>query len=213
MLSCGQLHSTKRLRNGIAVAPEGVGQPSPDGEVLFLARLSPRKRVMDFARMAAALSPRFPHVRFVVAGPDEGDLPQLRRFLAAQPDPGRIGYEGAVAAQDVAARLARCRVFVLPSVDEPFPVTVLQALSVAAPTVITRSNGLAPELAAAGAACVVEPTVADLSSAVSRLLQHDSARVALGQRGRLYANEHFSIEAVVDQLVADYESILAPTPR
>ena len=47
-----------------------------------MARLHPRKRVMDFCRAAEQLIARHALAHFSIVGPDDGDLPAVRDFLA-----------------------------------------------------------------------------------------------------------------------------------
>jgi glycosyltransferase involved in cell wall biosynthesis len=136
-------------------------------EALFVGRLHPRKRVLHFALAATELVDE--DVAYAVVGPDGGDLPALLAMLTERPD--LLRYEGALAPSDVPTRMAASGVFVLPSRDEPFPMAVLEALSVGLPCVVTRSCAIADDLERAGAAVVVpdgEPSL--LAAAVADVL-------------------------------------------
>ena len=120
----------QRLPNGVRVGVARV-EDGPAGEpadVLFLARLQSRKRVMDFLEMAAILHSRNRPARFSIVGPDEGELPRLRRGISELGLHGLVTYEGALPPERVQARLLRASVYVLPSVDEPFPMSLLESL-------------------------------------------------------------------------------------
>lgn len=188
------------LRNGIEV-PESkdrtVGNPPT---VLFLARLHPRKRVDAFVDMAAELR----SADFVIAGPDEGCLPALRARLAAQPIARYIGELDRTAAIKA---ISDADVYVLPSVAEPFPVTVLEALAAGTPVVITASCGLADLLEGRPGARVTDGSPSALARAVQSLLADwpDASAAA-----RKTAEELFGIEQIVDQLLAAY---LSAAPR
>jgi glycosyltransferase involved in cell wall biosynthesis len=177
--------------------------------VLFCARLSRRKRVLAFALLAVELLDRGVDADFVAVGPDEGDLAEFLAFVESKGRSDRIRYEGAVAPARVRERLAQATVFVLPSVDEPFPMTVLEALSVGTPTVVTDTCHIGADLAARGAVTVSPPAASRLADAVYSLLTDPAKRQAMGEAGRQAVRDAYGIEAVVDQLEAAYESAMA----
>lgn len=192
-----------RVRNGVDIAP--LPHHKNDSEVLFLARLHPRKRVLAFAEMAAIVHTTSPKTRFTVVGPDEGDLAALRDFMRAHPSVP-ISYEGPISSQDAPARIARAAVYVLPSRGEVFPMTVLEALSVGTATVLTNDCGIAAELEARQAARVSNGTPSDLAANVTALLTSTEARDSLVTAGRRAAENDFSMNAVVKVLESRYES-------
>ncbi|QIS39199.1 glycosyltransferase [Clavibacter capsici] len=199
--------AVSRIRNGIeerADAPPVVGDDRGQ-EVLFVARLHPRKRVMAFAEMAALVSRPHPGARFVVVGPDEGDLPALREFMAEHPDVP-LSYDGPLAPGEVTGRLAGAAVYVLPSLREVFPMTVLEALSVGTPVVLTEDCGISDELRVREAALVTDGSPDDLARAVGAILSDGDLRDRLDSGMRLALAEAFSIRATADALLRRYQA-------
>jgi glycosyltransferase involved in cell wall biosynthesis len=192
------------LRNGVTVPerrPAG-GEPT---DVLFLGRLHPRKRVLDFARAALALSEEGVPARFSVVGPDDGDLPELRRLIHDRPGAADVlRYEGAMSHDRAVARMAAADIFVLPAVDEPFGMTLLEAMAAGVPSVCTTGCGLAEELSADGSVLAVEPGVESLTAAVRRLVHDGEYRSRLGAAGRRTVEARYSMREVGDQLLRIY---------
>ncbi|OZC78495.1 glycosyltransferase [Rhodococcus sp. 06-418-1B] len=185
------------LTNGVPELPERVGSDSV--EVLFLARLHSRKRPELFAQMAEVLVPEFPTAAFTLVGPDEGEGAQIVR---AQ----HVRWEGAIAPSETAARMRRASVYVLPSVDEPYPMAVLEAMAVGLPVVVTDSCGLAPEVASIGCGMVVPGDDVDaLVGAVRKLLSSNALRDEMGTRGRAEVRRRFGTAAVARTLEQHYE--------
>jgi glycosyltransferase involved in cell wall biosynthesis len=87
--------------------------------------------------------------------------------------------------------------------------TVLEALSVGTPTVVTDSCHIGADLAARGAVTVSPPAASDLAAAVHALLVDPAKRRAMADAGRRAVQDAYGIEAVVDQLEAAYESAVA----
>jgi glycosyltransferase involved in cell wall biosynthesis len=191
--------------------PNGVSEPltrhSPDAplDVLFMARLHPRKRVMDFARAAQSLIHDGTEARFSVVGPDDGDLSSLTSLMTEDSAlVGRLTYEGALDHDGALARLSRAGVFVLPSVNEPFPMSLLEALALGVPSVCTTSCGVAHDLRLDDAAQVVEPGVESLTEAIRTLVVHPERRAALSVAAHETARRRYSMAAVGDQLLSTY---------
>lgn len=191
------------IANGLR-APEVSSHSRRANEVLFLARLHPRKGVLAFGEMCKILVQRGVAVRCVVVGPDEGDLPKLRAFVSANSLDEHLIYEGVLPTGQAINRLSKAGVYVLPSTGEVFPMTVLEALAAGTPVVTTNDSGLAPHLVALGAAEVTGGNPEELADAVSRILTDRSLRDRLILNGRLGLTTTFSIEAVVRRLERVY---------
>jgi glycosyltransferase involved in cell wall biosynthesis len=189
------------------VRPQGLGEAEHrrrERQVLFLARLHPRKRPEAFVEMAALVHRKMPDARFTLVGADEGVLPDVLRLIAAHGLEGVVSYGGALGHAEAARAYARAAVYVLPSVDEPFGMTLIEALSAGTPVVCTDTCGIAQELARRGAGVVTDGSPRELADAVCDLLADDGRRDALAAAGRRAVAEAFSIHAVTDRLEEIY---------
>jgi glycosyltransferase involved in cell wall biosynthesis len=202
--------TTDRVTNGVSRAPstdESRTRSHPqEFEILFLARLHPRKRVLTFARAAALLTQRLPLVKFTVVGPDEGDLDKLREFITENQLDERLHYEGPINPGHARARIAEASVYVLPSLDEVIPMSVLEALAARTPTIITRSNGLATVLEDNRAAVVIDESPEALAEAIEELARSASRRASLSAAGARVVERNFSATAVAQHLEYLYEA-------
>ncbi|MFE2377381.1 glycosyltransferase [Streptomyces sp. NPDC059398] len=191
-----------RLVNGV---PAQEPRPAPSGapRILYAARLQARKRPRDFVAAVPEILRHHPAAEFVVAGPDEGELASVQALIDRLGLGERVHCPGALSAGEMLAELRRAHVYVLPSVDEPFPMSVLEALAAGTPAVVTRSNGLARDIAEAGAGRVVDGP-AGLAPAVRELLD-PAVGVPASAAARKLAAEAFSMDSVLDTLVGVYE--------
>ena len=192
------------LGNGIRPVDLSGGDP-PAGpvEVLFLARLHPRKRPLHFARAALALAGEFPEVRFTLVGPDEGEGAAVTELLSRD-GAHRITWTGPIAPEHSLERMRRASVYVLPSVDEPFPMSVIEAMSVGLPVVVTDTCTLSDVIGASGAGQVSDGSVESLVTALRTLLSSPSLRQEMGRHARHLVETEFDIVPVVDRLVEAY---------
>lgn len=190
------------LPNGVPVY-QGDRETTDVVEILYLARLQERKRPTMFVRAAARLLDEGLSARFALVGPDEGEAARVRDAIARAGHDG-IGWEGALSPEHTAERMARATCYVLPSVDEPFPMSVLEAMAVGLPVVITESCGLAEAVRASGSGIVVDESEDALVEAVRTLIADPDLRAQMGAAARRTAVEVFSMEAVTSRLRSIY---------
>lgn len=169
-------------------------------EVLFLARLHKIKRPLVFVEAAQKLSDSGSRAKFSLAGPDEGEAEAVQQMIKAAGPAARVVYEGAVSPEQTASRLARCDVYVLPSLDETFPMSVIEALSLGKPVIITKSCGLASFIDDAGAGIVIDGSVAEMARAIKQLVDDPAMREKMGKRAKTLAREEFAISSVASKL-------------
>ncbi|MFE6739418.1 glycosyltransferase [Streptomyces tubercidicus] len=200
-----------RLPNGVRSRPVDAERSATD--VLFLARLQGRKRPESFVRMAALVHRKRPEVSFTLHGSDEGRLAEVRRLIAEEGLGEVVTYGGALDHDAAVRRTARATVYVLPSVDEPFPMSVLESLAVGTPVVCTDSCGIAGTLRRREAALVTDGSPEQLADAVLRLLEDRPLRERVTRAGHAAVEAEFSLAAVADRLEEWYGSLARPGAR
>jgi glycosyltransferase involved in cell wall biosynthesis len=192
--------------NGVAMRPEREAgtRPGELPEVLFLSRRHERKRPVNFVRAAQRLRAAGVRARFTVVGPDEGELGAVRAAIEQAGDPeGLIRYEGVAPMSGSVDRIAAADVFVLPSVAEPFPMAVVEAMSAGLAVVCSESCGLAPLVRDAGAV-VADDDVDGIAAAARRFVEEPELAAEAGRNARKVVAETLSIDAVARQLVTIY---------
>ena len=199
----GQLRLVQ-LGNGVPDYP-GVLHRRGTPEVLFAARMHPRKRPIAFVDMAKTLLDAGVDARFTLIGPDEGEGDLVRAAIQDEP---RITWEGALDPAAVPRRMAAASVYVLPAVREPYPMSVLEAMSVGLPVVVCDDCGLAPLVEGTRCGIVTEPAVAALVAAVESILADPSRARAMGDRGREAVHTQLSMRAVGDLLLETYAKLV-----
>jgi glycosyltransferase involved in cell wall biosynthesis len=96
--------------------------------------------------------------------------------------------------------LSRAAVHVLPSVNEPFPMTVLEAMSVGTPVVVTNECGLADIVGRTGAGIACAPDATSLADALRVLLADPARRAEAGVAGRQAVEQTLAMSPVIDRL-------------
>jgi glycosyltransferase involved in cell wall biosynthesis len=194
------------LFNGVPEAPT-IAEPRATDEVLFCARLHERKRPVAFVEMAAEILRRGIKATFALVGPDDGELEAVQRIIQIKGLKDVVRYEGALGYEAVLARMGRSGIYVLPAVNEPFGMTLLEALSLGIPTVCTDTCDIAPVLRSTRSALVTNESVEAMASAVGEILEDGLLRRQLSRNARQVVSARFSIDAVVSQLEQSYAEI------
>lgn len=183
-----------------SAARRSLGVPADTNVVLFVGRLVEKKGVpivLDVCR-------RLPEVQFVVAG----DGP-LRRLLS--PAPANLLWHSRVAPTQIHEYYRAADCVLLPSHGEGLPLVVQEAMACGLPVVIAEEEPFAEGLVATGA-CVAAPRRSEaMTSRVGEVLARTYP--LLGQRARAYAEEHWSLQTMIERYLALFASLLAARPR
>ena len=119
-----------------------------------------------------------------MVGADEGEGPAVRKVLAAAKVEDRVVRLGPRSHAEVMKLLLGATALVLPSVDETFPMVVLEALGAARPVIVTDTCGLAGFVIRHQCGLVVPGNdQAALVCAIHRLLDDPEGSATQGRRG------------------------------
>lgn len=186
----------RRLDAPVEVIPNGFEPMAPQGDVprrdriLVVTRMVERKGVQHLIQAMAGLAA--PGWELVIAG-DGPYLPVVKQM--AQDLGVRATFLGFIGREDLPALYRSARVFVFPSLQENFPMVLLEAMSAGCAVVTSTVPGCAE--VAGDAALLVEPGDAmGLRQALSRLLAEPGLIEELGQRG-LQQAAHFAPERIL----------------
>jgi len=218
---CLQHHETDEIK-GIAPCARTVELPNSidlpvtaerwttdnlaDPIVLFVARLHPRKRVTAFVEMARILQGEGVAARYRIVGPDEGDLEEAQDLVRRYNLGDHVDFIGSLGTEAVAREYQNSAAYVLPAVNEPFPMTVLEALSQGVPTIVTDSCFIAPMLENNHAALVAGPQPEALAESVKTILRAPELAERLSCMGRRLVETQLSSDKLVERLESYYGS-------
>lgn len=204
-----------RMRRVVnAAADPGVVWQDPQiGTFLFVSRLTPRKQPTVFVDAAIALLREGSDARFVVAGPDQGELGSVRSLIDASGFQDRFEVAGELTELEVLAALSHATAVVLPARQEPYPMVIIEAAAVGTPIILTSECGLAPPLRNAEAAIVVEPSVEAFRAAMAAVAADQDLRRRLSARARELHRSLWSAESLAESLLGLYGEAISAGPR
>jgi len=186
---------------------------SGDSTLLFVGGLEPRKGLDYLVRAMPLIAERVPETRLTVVaktgfrGTDQvSTFENLARELGVS---DRILFRESVDQATLLSFYSECDVVVLPSRNEGWGLSLMEAMACTKPVVATRVGGI-PELVRDGVdGILVEPgDLQQLTAAVVRLLSSSELRQRMGAAGRERVKA-FSWDDAARRVMAAYESALA----
>lgn len=193
----------RRVVNATA-DPGAVWEDPQDATFLFVSRLAPRKQPTVFVEAAIALLRKGSQARFVVAGPDQGELGAVRALIEASGFRDRFELPGELTEPQVLEALAGATAVVLPARSEPYPMVIIEAAGVGTPIIVTTECGLSSALREADAAIVAEPTAAAFEDAMAAVADDPGLRQRLSAHARELHRGLWSAESLAERLVDFY---------
>lgn len=192
---------------GVEAVPVGPAVPRDRPLVVgTLATVSHRKGSDLFVAAAIELLRSRPDIEFRMVGPlAPGAQEAWARELVGRAE--SVGIRCGVA-PDPLAELREWDLFVLPARRDPFPLAVLEAMSVGLPVIASRVDGIPEQLDQASGALIDPNDPSELRGAIEGLLDDRGSRTAMGRSGRSRARACFTPERHARELSLAYRKTL-----
>jgi len=194
----GLNHPVAIIPNGIDIEdfPPTTEPASPRRTLLSLGRIHPKKGLDTLLRAWAKVEPGRPDWALRIVGPSEGGHDRTLKALAVHLGLSRVSIEGPAYGEDKTRAYGAAQLFVLPTLNENFALTVAEALAAGVPVIATKGapwGGLVDEGCGWWVDHGVEPLAAALSDSLARPQEN---LVAMGEKGRAWMARDFSWDRV-----------------
>jgi glycosyltransferase involved in cell wall biosynthesis len=187
------------------------GIPLDKPVILFMSRLDPKKGLNLLLPALEQLIREGNDFHFVLAGANPQDLNyenQIHAQIQNSPLADRTTITGFVSGVAKTKLLQIADLFVLPSYYENFGIAVAEAMTAGVPVVISDQVHIwqAIEQAEAGWICTCE--AATLTNQLRLALEDPIARQQRGANARTHALQHYSWQAIAQQMIEAYQEIV-----
>ncbi|MGB9183401.1 MAG: glycosyltransferase [Solirubrobacteraceae bacterium] len=187
----------------------GDGDPASGPTLVTVGNLIARKRHADVIAALPSLLRSHPGLRYVIVG--EG--PERERLAALAVQLGVVGqveFRGRLGHEQATAVARSGSLFVLPSLDEAFGVSYVEAMAGGVPAIGIRGEDGPEEIAAAGGGIALVPgrDPVALAGALDGLLADRARREALGQAARENVERNFTWAGCGAATLAAYREVL-----
>jgi glycosyltransferase involved in cell wall biosynthesis len=175
-----------------------LGIPPDVPVVVFVGRLAPEKEIPSLISAFALAAARHDSVRLVVVG-DGVMRPELEQQVDSLGIRDRITFAGMQKPEEICRWLQASDIFALVSRREGLPVSLIEAMAVALPSVVTDipANTQLVEDGRHGYHAKVTDAES-IASGILRLCNDPESRNRFGAAARPIAMERFSIDRVLD---------------
>ena len=202
--------SDDRLRliaNGVRVPKQPAPTARSETAILTVGmatRLVEEKGIGELFRAVAKLLSHDRHLRVVIAG--DGALRQAFEQQASTLDiSASVTFLGFVA--DMQSFYASLDIFVLPSLREGLPMSVLEAMAIGKPVIASRVGAIPTVIVHNQSGLLIPPAdAAALEAALSRLIDDAGLRVRLGINARAVIETSYSAAVMTRHYLDMYRS-------
>ncbi len=173
-------------------------QDVPVTTILFMARLHHKKGIIPLveAWLASSLN-KDRSWQLLIAGPDDGELPQLKGLLAAAGSDSNVKYIGAVYKEQKSAVLESAQFYILPTMSEGFPTSVVEAMQHGLIPIMSDGANF-PEAFEAGIGIKITQSVNDIVTGLEQAKSLSSAeRSTLSMKSEAFIQDGYVVERQV----------------
>lgn len=219
------LNEYRRTEDTSALLKYGVDPAQP--YVLFVGRITRQKGVTHLVDAIEHLPPNT-QVVLCAGAPDTPEIAsEMRKKVerARGRNPRVVWIEQMVAKPEVIQLYSNARVFCCPSVYEPFGIINLEAMACRAPVVASSTGGIKEVVVDGETGFLVpfeqDPATSfpinpdqfsrDLAARLNELLRDPAKCARFGEAGRRRVEQKFSWDAIADQTIALYKSLMETT--
>jgi glycosyltransferase involved in cell wall biosynthesis len=202
----------RTIANGIDVQTFERARPLQvfnfDGSkvVGMVARLDLQKGFEYLLRAASELRSAFPGLKVVIVGegPDRNEIEGMIHRLGLQSNVILAGQRS-----DMPVIYAAMDVFVLPSLNEGLPMTILEAMAASRPVIATRVGAIPKVIQDGETGLLVDPgDIHGLRDALARLLTDSDLCCRLGAAGHDWVSRNYTSEAMALKYRQMYDDVL-----
>lgn len=216
---CQEIRATG-LTSPVAVIPNGIDVPALDRPaaggvrtVLSLGRVHPKKGLDRLIRAWSQLGPAAAGWRLRIVGPSEGGCADDLRRLVRDLGLATVDIEGSLFGEAKLAAYRQAELFVLPTLNENFAMTVAEALAAGTPVISTRGAPWAG-LEAEGCGWWIDHGETAMSAALTAAMMRPREELAaMGEKGRAWMQRDFSWERIGQDMIEAYRWIITGGDR
>jgi glycosyltransferase involved in cell wall biosynthesis len=183
--------------------------------ILYLGRINRIKGIDFLIRAYASLikDMNCNNALLVIAGPDDGYLNEAKSLASSLGVSNSVLFTGSMYGRDKIEAYIDSDVYVLPSIYETFPMTVLEAYACGKPVIASKVGGLSDLVMNEETGMLVDlGNTEQLAKNILYLLNNAGKAKEMGLKGKEFIKDNFAIEKVVDRLQCLYRDVALSPP-
>ena len=199
-----------RIFNGVDSEDSIVKVPFPfdtKGKIVIVtvARMTKKKGVQNIVNLAPSLLEKYENLLFVMVG--DGPLrKKLERTVEDSGLSGNFYFTGEVSRGKVLGYLEQADIFALPSINEAFGISILEAMSKNVPVVAMNNSGVS-DIISNGVNGYLADSLAEFSSFLEDLIETPALRTSFARKASQGLSK-YNWDLVCEQTSRVYRSVI-----
>ena len=185
------LHKTAVIPNYVDTGLFSPSEVHQDIDLLFIGRLVPQKNLSSLLDALRGLALR---TVIIGSGTLERELREKAHSLGLEVD-----WKKSVPNHELPFYLNRSKAFILPSLYEGHPKTLIEAMACGRPVIGANSPGIREIVRDGETGCFCGTSPESIRAAVERLISSRELRRALGENARNFAVGNYSLDRIARQ--------------
>ncbi len=194
------------VRPGKAEARKQIGYQEDDLLVGTVSRAERSKGIFECVAAVAQLSTELPNLRYAFVG-DGQYLEELRAFAVQKGVADRVRFCGFQ--ENIAPWLSAMDVYLFPTKQEAFGISLLEAMACQLPIITTKIGGVPEILDQTCARFVPVDSSEAIAASVLDFQKDPSQRDEIARKGYLRFRDKFTMEASAQQVESLYRELIA----
>jgi len=188
--------------------------------ILYVGRLEPSKGAMVFAEATLKIASEFPQAEFTMIGADRlskaggSQKGELQDFFMRHGLSHRVQFFGHDSPESYANHYRNATLFIMPSLLENCPYTLLEAMSCAKPVIVSNAGGMSEMIVNGENGMLFTPgNASEIADVAMKLLSDPTQAIALGMAARKTVLERYSLDVVAESTEKFYQTVLEKSKR
>lgn len=171
--------------------------------ILYLGRIHKIKGIDLLLKSFCLLSKDMDNVKLVIVGP--GDTSNLEKMINNSRIKDKVIFTRPIYGKDKNEVFIDSDLYVLPSIYDAFPNTVLEAFSFSKPVIVTEGCGI-KDIIHETAGYAVKYDKNSLNDAMYSILTNETLKHSFGENGKQLINDKFNRKKIMDKIEILYEN-------
>jgi len=211
------IHKISIVPNGIGCVRHNLTKGNFKGKykinnnerlILFVGRIHRIKGLEFLIRSFYNVLDSYPNVKLAIVGPKDNFYDQLTNIIDKYKLTQHIILTGYLEGVELYNAYIDSDFFVLPSIYDAFPISVLEACSFGLPVIITENNGLVEWIENRAGIVVEYDNINQLTNAILTLLNDQSLIDEYSDNGKKLIQNYFTWERITKNIEFVYSQII-----
>ena len=195
---------------------EKIKTDLPEKYIFCLSRIDANKGHDLLLHAFDIVRKEIPDIHLVIGGgspkPQQTEvkvLATMKRIVHEKNMHKRVHIMGYVPDDKLVASYQQAELFALPSIFEPFGMTVLEAMACGIPVIVSKFGGIRTVISSGKNGLLIDPAnKREFAEAIIKLLKNRSLSSKLGQEGCNTIHKYFSWEAIAEKHMSFYQKFM-----